>query len=84
MMVIWDLGDGVHVGRLGVVLADGRLGVPYEAGGVVVEGVSGHHHRHPERPGFEIVPETQPWDGGPPANAVGRTTLGIGPDANSG
>lgn len=56
-MMIWDLEDGVHVGRLGVVLADGRIGERYEPGGVVVEGVTGHHHRHPERPSFEIVPE---------------------------
>lgn len=55
--MIWDLGDGIHIGRLGVVLPDRRLGVGHEPDYVCVEGVTGQHLRDPVRTGFELVPE---------------------------
>ena len=53
----WDLGDGVHVGQLAVVLPDSRVGTRHEPGQISVEGVTGQHPRDPHRPGFELVPE---------------------------
>lgn len=53
----WDLGDGVHVGKLGVVLPDRRVGSRVEPGRIRVEGVTGQYLRDPQRRGFELVPD---------------------------
>ena len=53
----WDLGDGFHVGQVGVVLPDGRVGTRQEPDHIRVEGVTGHHIREPGNSGFELVPE---------------------------
>lgn len=62
----WDLGDGFHRGRLGILLNDGRLGSHHEDNEVIrVEGITGRRKRDPRLPGYELVPESEAtgWQG---------------------
>lgn len=55
--VRWDMGDGYHVGQIGVVVRDGRVGIRQEPNHIRVEGVTGRHLRDPDSSGFELVTE---------------------------
>lgn len=71
----WDLGDGFHCGRLGILLNDGRLGSSHQHDGTIsVQGITGQHKRDPHRPGYELVMESAAagWQGSCECGWTGR------------
>ena len=51
------MAGAIHEGWLCASVPDGRFSLDLKEGSVLVEGVSGRYPRHPDRRGYEIVPD---------------------------